>query len=392
MTTYLGDEPASRARVQIPAYGLPFLDVELTEPATVTGETTLTIGGLTQACAVVSGGVAEGRARYRLVGGRGGWGLKIAGPRGQGVGYNDDAGVKLSKVLTDAAAECGETLGTLPTTRLGPHFARPVMFAYELLNYLAPAAWYIDAAGVTQFGTRQAGTYDGDATPVRIDQAAGVVELALDALDSALVPGVSINVPGVGATPAATDVEYEVTPDRLVCRVYWRPQRVDRWVKLFNACFPWLRWVGAFEYRVVTQEGERLNLQPARVASGMPDLARVPVRPGVSGFRSDVTLGELVLVQFADRDGSRPQVTNHDHADSPGWIPTLTEHGDETDFLATKEALDTLQSAFDDHVQNEYKTHVHPTGVGPSGATTPPAAAIGQQPSTTKLKATKGTP
>lgn len=390
MTT-LGGEFASRARVQVPAYGLPFLDVELTEAVELTGETTLSIGGLSQVCTVCSGGVAEGRARYRLVGGKGGWGSRLSGPRDQGNSYNDDGGVKLSRVLTDAANECGETLGALPTTRLGPHFARPVMYAYELLNYLAPRAWYIDAAGVTQIGARPTGTYTGDATAVRIDQAGGVVELALDELDASLVPGVSITLADGTTTPPATDVEYEVTPDRLTCRVYWRPQRADRWAALFNACFPWLRWVGDWEYRVVTQEGERLNLQPARVATGMPDLARVPVRPGVAGFKSEVKLGELVLVSFADRDGSRPQVTNHDHADSPGWIPTMTEHGDETDFLASKEGLDALQQAFDDFTGTVYPAHTHPTGVGPSGpvAGSPPAP-VGAQPSTTKLKATTG--
>jgi hypothetical protein len=389
VTTLLGGVPASRARVQIPAFGLPFFDVECTEPTTLAGDTTLTIGGLSHACAVYSGGVAEGKSRYRLVAGAGGWGLLLPGPDGQGAAYNDDAGVKLSSVLTDAAKECGETLGTLPTTRLGPHFARPVMYAYELLNYLAPRGWYIDAAGVTQIGARPPGTYVGDATAVRVDHAVGVVELALDALDASLVPGVSITLPDGTATPAATDVEYEVTPDRLTCRVYWRPQRADKWVALFNACFPWLRWVGTFEYRVVTQEGERLNLQPARVATGMPDLARVPVRPGVSGFKSQVKLGELVLVEFADRDGSRPQVTNHDHADSPGWIPTLTEHGDETDFLASKAGLDAVQEKLDDFI-SKYNTATYPTGVGPSGTTTSPETPVGAQPSTTLLKATTG--
>lgn len=386
MTTRLGDEPASRARVQIPAYGLPYLDVELTEPAVVDDAQTFAIDAVTQACAVVSGGPFDGKARYRLVGGAGGWGLNLPA-----AAYNDDSGVKLSRVLTDVASACGETLGTLPTTRLGPHFARPAMYAYEILNLLVPRGWYVDAAGVTQIGQRPTTAYAGDATTVRIDQAAGVVELALDALDPALVPGVTLDVPGIGTTPPATDVEYEITPDRLTVRVYWRAQRADRWASLFNACFPWLRWVGAFEYRVVTQEGNRLNLQPVRVATGMPDLARVPVRPGVAGFKSAVKLGEIVLVQFADRDGSRPQVTNHDHADSEGWIPTLTEHGDATDFLATKTALDTLQEAFDDHVQNEYALHTHGSGVGPTGAPlVPPAAAVGAQPATTKLKATAG--
>jgi hypothetical protein len=381
VTTLLGTEPASRARLQIPAYGLPFADVELTEPATLVGLQSLSIGGVTQACTVIAGGPFEGKARYRLVGGFGGWGTMLHGPDDQGLAYDDDDGVKMSRVLQDIAAECGETLGKLPTTRLGPHFARPVMPAYQVLNELAPRGWYIDDAGVTQFGTRPETTYTGDGTRVRIDQAVGVIELALDELDPALVPGVIVD-----GNPPATDIEYEVTPDRLTCRVYWRAQRADKWADLFAACFPWLRWIGTFEYRVVTQDGERLNLQPARVATGMPDLARVPVRPGVAGFRSDVKLGELVLVQFADRDPSRPNVTNHDHADSEGWIPTLTEFGKDTDFLATKTALDAVQAALDAHIDN-YNTATYPTGVGPSGTTTAVSSKAGAQPHTDKLKA-----
>lgn len=385
MTTLLGSEPASRARVQVPAYGLAFFDFELTEPTALSGTLTASIGGLDSSCTVISGGTFEGKARYRLVGGAGGWGGKLK-PKA----YNDDAGVKVSRVLQDAAAELGETLGPLPTTRLGPHFARADVYGYELLNLLAPRAWYIDADGVTQFGARAAGTYSGDATAVRVDQAIGVAELALDALDATLVPGVSVTLPDGSSSPPATDVEYEVTPDRLVCRVYWRPQRADKWAALFSACFPWLRWLGSHEYRVVTQSGNRLNLQPVRVATGMPDLANVPVRPGVSGFRSDVKLGELVVVTFLDvqtSGGSRPQVIAHDHADAEGWIPTLTEFGTTTDFLATKSALDAVQQALDNFITSKYNTHVHPTGVGPSGVTATTGSAVGAQPHTDKLKA-----
>lgn len=384
MTT-LGTEPVSRARVQIPAYGLPFVDSEITEPTALDGAQTLTIGNVPLACTIVSGGTAEGKGRYRLVGGAGGWGAMLK-PKP----YNDDGGVKVATLLRDAAAEVGETLGALPTTRLGPHFARTAMPAYELLNLLAPRAWYIDAAGVTQFGARPAGTYTGDATAVRVDQAIGVAELALDALDATLVPGVSVVLPDGSTSPAATDVEYEVTPDRLTCRLYWRPQRSDRWSDLFGALFPWLQWLGSHEFRVVTQSGERLNLQPVRTATGMPTLSNVPVRPGVSGFRSDVKLGELVVVTFLDvqtSGGSRPQVIAHDSADSEGWIPTLTEFGKTTDFLATKSALDAVQSKLDDFITSKYNTHVHPTGVGPSGVTTSTETAVGVQPHTDKLKA-----
>jgi hypothetical protein len=383
VTATLGTETVISARVSVPGYGLPWIDATLTEPATLAGEQTLTIGGVTIAATVVAGGPWQTRARYRLVGGKGGWGASVAR-----IAYNDDAGVKVSKVATDLAAACGETLGALPTTRRGPHYSRDEKAAYLTLHELAPRAWYVDFSGVTQFGQRPEATYTGDGTVVRNDQGARVVELALDTIDPTLVPGVS-----VAGNPPATDVEYELAGSRLTCRVFWGApklsRRLDAYAQIFEALFPNLKYSGVFEYRVVTQEGERLNLQAVRTAMGMPDLARVPVRPGVSGFRSDVTPGELVLVCFADRDPSRPNVFAHDHADSEGWLPSVTEIGESTDFLATKTAIDTLQSRFDEFLSSEYDVHVHPTGVGPSGPHGASSATVGALPSTDILKASK---
>lgn len=382
MTTLLGTEPAMTARVQIPGYGLPWIDVTLTEPSTLTGSQTFTMGGVPIQATIVAGGPYQSRARYRLVGGAGGWGQSV-----KRKAYNDDAGVKFSKIATDLALEVGETLGALPTTRRGPHYARQESAAFLTLHELAPRGWYVDLDGVTQFGTRPVSTYAGDGTVVRLDQAARVVELALDTLDPTLVPGVQI-----AGMPPATDVEWEIDATRLTCRAYWGApvgsERLDAWAQLFDALFPNLRYAGTFEYRVVTQEGERLNLQPVRAATGLPDLARVPVRPGVSGFRSDVTAGELVLVVFADRDPSRPQVIAHDHADSEGWLPSITELGRTTDFLATKTALDTLQQDYDDFKTTVYPAHTHGSGVGPTTPVTgSPPTPVGALPATDKLKA-----
>lgn len=385
MTALLGEQTAYRAKVSISGYGLPWIEATLTEAATLTGAQVFQIGGVSVNATIVAGGTFEGKARYRLVGGAGGWGA-VAKRKA----YNDDAGVKFTKIATDLANEVGETLGTVPTDRRGPHYARQECAAFLTLHELAPRGWYVDLAGVTHFGARPVTTYTGDGTIVRTDPAARLVELACDRLDTSLVPGVSI-----GGNPPATDVEWEIGETRLTVRAFWgAPKgdtRIDAWTQLFEALFPNLRYAGTFEYRVVNQEGERLNLQPVRSSTGMPVLARVPVRPGVSGFRSDVSAGELVLVQFADRDPSRPNVTSHDHADSEGWLPDVTELGRDTDFLATKTAIDTLQQAFDSFTTTTYPAHTHGTGVGP---TTPvagsPPSPVGALPSTDVLKASHG--
>jgi len=80
-------------------------------------------------------------------------------------------------------------------------------------------------------------------------------------------------------------------------------------------------WHGRYEYRIVVQEGERLTLQPVLSSLGLPDLRRVPVRPGVPGVRADHKLGSLVEVAFTNADPARPVVVSFDDADASGFLP-----------------------------------------------------------------------
>jgi hypothetical protein len=309
----------TRMRVQVPAWGAWWVDADLVEPQALAGRVTVTLADLTLSGTIVSGGVAEGRASYRIVAGAGGWGRTLGAKA-----YTSDALVKISTVIGDAAREAGETLGALPTTRMGPHYARTAGIASATLNSLAPRAWYVDFAGVTQLGARAATAYTGDGTRTKIDPAGRIVEVATETL-AALVPGVQVD----GALPA-TDVEYDLDAKRLTARVYSAPRttrRLDALARIFEALFPDLKYRGTYEFRVVTQDGERLNLQPVRAATGMPDLARVPVRPGMAGLRANVALGSLVLVTFVDADPSRPVVVAHDAPDAPGWMPLTLELG-----------------------------------------------------------------
>lgn len=320
---------ATRMRVQVPAWGAWWADVDLVEPETLAGRVSLALADVTLNGAIVSGGVADGRASYRIVGGAGGWGKALARKP-----YHSDAGVKIATVIGDAAREAGETLGAIPTTRVGPHYARAEGHASAVLHALAPRAWYVDFTGVTQLGSRAVTTYAGDGVRTRIAPGARVIEVATESLAS-IVPGVQID----GSLPA-TDVEYVLDAKRLTARVYAgerTTRRLDAMRRIFEALFPDLKYRGAYEFRVVTQEGDRLNLQPVRAASGMPDLSRVPMRPGVAGLRADVQLGSLVLVTFADADPSRPQVFAHEAPDSPGYAPARLDLVGEDDTLLTPE-------------------------------------------------------
>jgi hypothetical protein len=297
--------------VQVPGWGCPWASVDLAEGEALTGSVSLVLADKTLVGTVVAGGADNGRAAYVIVGGAGGWGQEIAAKP-----YHTDTGVKLATVIGDAARAVGETVEGVPTGRTGPHYARALGAASDVLNVLTPEAWYVDFDGVTRFGARATTAYTGDGARTRNALAAGVFDIVTDVIGD-LVPGVTID----DSLPA-TDVEYHVGGKSLTVCVFTAAQRSRRaaaWRRLILALFPELRYAGTFEYRVVTLSGERVNLQPIRTGSGMPNLARVPVRPGVAGMKSTITLGSHVLVTFADRDPSRPQCFAHDAPDAPGF-------------------------------------------------------------------------
>jgi hypothetical protein len=316
----LSGHTASQARVAWPAWGLWWADVDTPEPVELSGRVALDVAATSFSGTIVAGGAFDGRAAYRLVAGAGG--VNKALPKKS---YVNDAGVALANVLGDAAREAGEALTGAPSTRLGSHYARKEGETFgDLLQRHCPSGWYADTDGTIRIGTRAATTYDGTALRVRVDPRGAVIDLAVDSL-AGLAPGVQVD----GSGPAS-DLQVDLTTDRLTVRVYSASpttERLEAYADIIRAVFPSLAYLGVWEYRVVTQSAERLNLQPARVASGMPDLRAVPVRPGVSGVKAVVTPGELVLVCFADGDPSRPQVFAHDHADAPGWMPIAFQIG-----------------------------------------------------------------
>lgn len=317
-TATLSGHRATQARVHLPAWGRWWADVTLDVEATLSGAVTLTLADLTLVGTVASGGAAQGRSVYRIVGGAGGWGRALPARS-----YANDAGVKAALVLQDAAAAVGETIdpSTLPATRVGPSWAREEGPASWALQVLAPESWYVGEDGVTRLGRRPRVELSVKAARGPIDRARGTVTLATDTI-AAVLPGVVVD--GL----EAVDVVHEVGPTTGLRSTLWAAgvastsRRLAAWARLLEQLDPCQRYRGVWEYRVVTQEGERLNLQPVRVSLGMPDLLRVPVRPGVAGARADVALGSTVLVSFVNADPGRPVVVGFEAPDGEGFAPT----------------------------------------------------------------------
>lgn len=315
-TVTLADVRATKARSTLSAWGAWHADVALDGEHTLTGQVTLDLAGLLLQGTVLSGGPSEGRSFYRVVGGRGGWGKEL--PRKS---YSNDAGVRLATVLEDAARECGEVIeGVSPSMRLGPSYTRPEGPAREVLELNAPQAWYVGEDGITRLGRRP--TFELGASVPRVspvDHTRRTLTIAPESL-SGLVPGVTFD--GI----EAVDVVHEAAPAGIRTTLWGalgggRSRGLAAFQKMLEALDPFRPFRGVYEYRVVLLQGERLDLQPVRRSTGMPDLQRVTIRPGVAGAKGVLALGTRVVVMFLDADPQRPFVAAFEDADGGAFVP-----------------------------------------------------------------------
>ncbi len=311
------------ARVNLPAWGAWYADLATDGEVRIAGRADIVIADLRLRGTVLRGGPAKGRSMFRVVGGAGGWGRPIAAKA-----YANDAGVKASTVLNDAATGAKETID--PATmaaagdRLGPAWARRKGPASWALERIVPGRWYVGEDGVTRIGSRPAGKLPPGVTHGPVDRARGTVTLAAESI-ATILPGVVVD----GMT--AVDVLHEVDAKTGLRSTVWgaaaeaTTRRLAAWRAILDQLDPDRAFRAVWEYRVVTLAGARLNLQPVRVSTGLPSLERVPVRPGVAGMKSTLAPGARVLVAFVDADPARPFVCGHEDADGEGFAPLLTE-------------------------------------------------------------------
>lgn len=338
----LSGHRVTSARVSVPAWGAWYAEVSVDGEVTLSGRADLVIADATFKGAILSGGPAKGRSSFRLVGGAGGWAKDIPARH-----YANDAGVKASLVVGDAAAAAGETLdaSTVPTGRLGPAWTRPEEPAARVLELVAPSLWYVAEDGVTRFGRRASHAYAGKGTHGPVDRARAKVTLAADSIAS-ITPGVVVD------ELEAVDVEHTISADGGLRSTIWGAigSGTSRQVAALQAVLeqldPGRRFRGVWEYRVIEQAGSRHTLQPVRVATKMPSLQRVPVRPGIAGASARVEPGARVLVAFVDEDPARPYVCGFEDEDGNGFLP-LTVSVDAVTFVNLGEALKPVLVAGD---------------------------------------------
>lgn len=327
-------------RVHLPSYGVWWATVEIDTEVTLTGSVMLAVADLTLVGTIKSGGPFRGKSYYRIAGGAGAWWTDV--PRKD---YGNDAGVKLKTVITDLARDAGETIGTVADATLGIKYVRCDGPACDALNSMLPKGWYVDEAGVTQLTARPTSTWQGDLTIVdETDVSIGKYVVNSETL-APLVPGISIE------SKLVVDIEHKLTAGKLRSTLWTADELTNRGVdavqRLVARLFPQLRYGIPYEYRIVAQEGERLNLQAVRSGLGMPDLRRVKVRPGMAGMRATHQEGATCIVQFIEGDRTRPYVAAFEDAEglfSPKYLDLGAATG--TDFLpratATQTAIDNI--------------------------------------------------
>lgn len=310
--------PIERGHVTIPEWGVPWADVKLSAGDAIDpspGAVALELGGLSMLCTVYRGGTFLEGGWLRLVGGYGGWRSTLPAK-----GYRNAAGVKLSTVLTDAAAAAGERLGPLPATRIGPAYVRPVGQASDSLELLVRSGWYVDAEGVTQIGARPSAAFE--AAHVVLDQRPDMGLLTISAEDlSTLQPGVTVD----GQVVAS--VRHELTGDAL--RSYaWTSQAgamaqlAVAFRKLVQLFTRHTRFFGVYEYRVEAFNGGYVDLRPARKTNGLPPLTSIELRSGHPGGTAEPQEGSSVLVAFADGEPTRPVVISYEGQAGNGYLPS----------------------------------------------------------------------
>lgn len=326
-TATLNGTACTRVTVNLPSWGAWWADVETDGDVVFSGRVALQLADLALSGTVISGGARMGRGSWRIVGGAGGWG-KTLSPKS----YINDAGIKAQNVLGDAATECGETIADVPTGTVGPAFSRLFGPASGVLQLLYPQSWYVGEDGVTRIGRRASSVVPAAIARGKVDLAANSIELLSDSI-AALLPGC------VCDGMIAVDVVHILDGKRLRTALYGSAfgtvsKRLIAWARLLDQLRPFDRYRGTWEYRVVSQSGDRLDLQPASSRFGLPDLRAVRTRPGVPGCKATHALGSLVLVAFVNCDPSRPCVVGFDDPESPGFAPGALELVGEDDLLS----------------------------------------------------------
>ena len=328
----VGKNRAQRLDILAGQGGAWYVDALLDDSeAVVTGQVVVTVGSLRLVGTVLpaySGAFALQRS-LRIVAGAGGWGTVL-----RQKAYHDDNGVTALTVATDAARDCGETLGTFdpPATSLGKDYVRRLGTGSAVLDRLAgDRQWWVDQAGITQVGTRPSNT--PDVTKYQVDTYSPLNRLATLSMDdpSILWVGDVLASDRLSEPQTIRDLHLRVEASSFRAFCYTGGDSSDdgRLARSLDAILTQREsahiW-GKHRYRVYSMAPDgRANLQVVRKVSGLPDVLPVILKPGAPGLWGKLTAGSEVLVEFIGGDPTEPIITGFSGKGEPGFVPESLE-------------------------------------------------------------------
>lgn len=290
---------------------------------------TLTIGDLPVVGTVIRPALdAPDKPHFVMLGGAG-WDT----PMPSAPTYQQDAGVRLSTVLTDLATltrstptdpTTGETFELLtPDIAIGTAYAAPMPRAGQVLRvrdalaalvragYVQP--WRVDPDGVTRFGPRSGVLVPAATrqTLIQRDAGVGVALLGVDA-PSAFLPGNTCSaldgatIRRLVVTETAGKLEAEVWGSTGASSAPSVRNAVRRMVR---EDFPEMIYGFPRTYIVTAVRGDgRLDLAPPADAPELPVLPAVD--QWLDGIQLTPNVGDQVVVSFRDANPTRPMVTS----------------------------------------------------------------------------------
>jgi hypothetical protein len=99
--------------------------------------------------------------------------------------------------------------------------------------------------------------------------------------------------------------------------------RIVRGLRAFvREVFPRVDYYALYEFEVVAQSGDKLDVKPVDLTLGFPPMPRVPMLPGLAGGTPQLAPRSRVLVGWVNGDPARPYVSNYAATSADGGVPT----------------------------------------------------------------------
>lgn len=316
MSFTLGGHLVKELHFEEHLYGVASAEIVMATAVVLSGRQTLITGDLRRVGTIVDGGVVAGRARYSWLAGAAGWRLPIPA-RGYG-GAPTRAGV-----IRDAAEACGETVVfTLPDAHLGlvgsPGYVRPLGEAWLVLRGATATEsvpWHVRPDGVTQIGERQTLPASTDGTLEESYPEDGRLVIVPRAERIAgYQPGRTLG--GAQIVTMRLDA-IEDGPIRLT--LYTRSTAADvshdlgaQLARVIDQRTAPARWLGIYEYRVMSRNGTLYAIEPTDPDLGLPRIDNRDLRFGIPGFDAILGRGEqMVYVQFVNGSLAKPFIPGY---------------------------------------------------------------------------------